>query len=464
MNVFRQFPIATAAAAAAWARALALGAGLLVWATAGALGMRPVAMVVGNGAYQAGPLKFAVADATKFAETLRDQNVFVREYSDTDYARLRGALEALGRDVDPQGIAIFYFSGYALSYQGKNYLLPRDASGGSIEAVVAHCLALDDVLKTLSQSPARASIVLLDCLAPSPFYEQLAGVEPGLAAVEPPEGVLIGYAAQPGSYFLDPAPSLFAEHLTRQLGSRKLPITEALRRARQHVRQLTSGQQVPWIVHGLEEEVFLTSQSESAGYFGAPIDPQTKPAEPGSGITAMPAEALSTQQASPQPDASPPPPPFELKSTGALWEKAFRASPGLLDLPDGGQNYAHPSVQAPPVGPRVAGAKVPVEGYLRTREGVFWLTREAADQYAGGQEPAWLLLNGMSGDESAIFAHLEKSPPVESGPPPFARYVQGSAGFVYSPFAGASGVVDVRGFQPGDEVKCPYTGRLFRVP
>lgn len=426
--------------------------------------MRPVAMVVGNGGYQAGPLKFAVADATKVADTLRDQNVFVREYADTNYSRLKGALEALGRDVDPQGIAVFYFSGYALSYQGRNYLLPRDAAGGSIEAVAAHCLALDDVMKTLADSPARASIVLLDCLAPSPFYEQLAGVEPGLAPIEPPERVLLGYAAQPGSYFLDQAPSLFAEHLTRQLGNRKLPVTEALRRTRQHVRQLTSGQQVPWIVHGLTEEVFLTSREDLSGYFGGPIDPQTKPAEPGSGITAVPAEALSTQQAGPQPDAPPPPPAFELKSTGALWEKAFRASPGLLDLPNGGLNYSHPSIQSAQVGGRVAGAKIPVEGYLRTREGVFWLTREAADLYASGKEPVWLLLNGMAGDESAIFAHLEKSPPLESGPPPFARYVPGSAGFVHSPFAGASGVVDVRGFQPGDEVKCPYTGRLFRVP
>jgi hypothetical protein len=437
---------------------------LLLAGVASAAAMRPVAMVVGTGEYQAGPVKFAVADAAKVADCLRDQNVFVREYANSDFNRLRGALEALGRDVAPQGIAVFYFNGYALNYQGKNYLLPRDASGGSIEAVVARCLPLDDVLKVLEASPARAAIVLLDCLAPSPFYEQLAGVEPGLAPVDPPEGILVGYAAQPGSYFLEQAPSLFAEHLVRQLAGRKLPVTEALRRMRQRVRQLTSGQQVPWIVHGLEEEVFLSPQDPDGKYFGAPIDPQRSPAEPGVGVTAVPAEALSTQQAGPQTDAEPPPPPFELKNTGALWEKAFRASPGLLDLPDGAQNYAHPSTQAQTVGARIAGARVPVEGYLRTREGVFWLTRESAEQYNAGKEPAWLLLSGMSGDESAIFAHLEKSPPLESGPPPFARYVPGSAGFVYSPFAGTAGVVDVRGFQPGDEVKCPYTGRLFRVP
>lgn len=421
--------------------------------------MRPVAMVVGNGAFQAGPLKFAAPDAAKLADTLRDQNVFVREYADADYNRLRGALEALGRDIDPQGIAIFYFNGYALSYQGRNYLLPRDAEGGTLEAVISRSLPLDDVIKLLAESQARASFILLDCLAPSPFYEQLEGIEAGLAPVEPPPKVLVGFAGQPGSFFLEQAPSLFTDHLGRQLQDRALPVTEALRRMRQRVRQLTEGQQVPWIVHGLEEEVFLTPQGQT-GHFGAKMDPQWKPAEPGQGISAIPQENPAS---SPQPDV-PQPAPFELRNSGALWEKAFRASPGNLDLPDGGTYYAQPSVQAEQKGGRMKGSRVKVEGYLRTREGVFWLTDEAAADYQAGREPIWLLLSGMSADESAIFAHLEKSPPMESGPPPFARYVQGSAGFVYSPFAGSRGMVDVRGYRPGDEVKCPYTGRIFRVP
>ena len=46
---------------------------------------------------------------------------------------------------------------------------------------------------------------------------------------------------------------------------------------------------------------------------------------------------------------------------------------------------------------------------------------------------------------------------------PTASSVEGKPGFVKSPFGG-SGIVDVRGYPPGTEVKDPYTGKVFLVP
>ncbi|MFN0080685.1 MAG: hypothetical protein ACKVY0_29805 [Prosthecobacter sp.] len=47
---------------------------------------------------------------------------------------------------------------------------------------------------------------------------------------------------------------------------------------------------------------------------------------------------------------------------------------------------------------------------------------------------------------------------------PYGAPIAGRPGFVNSPFAAKHQLVDVTGLPVGMEVKCPYTGKLFRVP
>jgi hypothetical protein len=55
-------------------------------------------------------------------------------------------------------------------------------------------------------------------------------------------------------------------------------------------------------------------------------------------------------------------------------------------------------------------------------------------------------------------------PPPETGNLPYAKAVPGKPGFVFSPYDGKGGYIDVRGFPPGTEVKDPYSGKSFLVP
>lgn len=47
---------------------------------------------------------------------------------------------------------------------------------------------------------------------------------------------------------------------------------------------------------------------------------------------------------------------------------------------------------------------------------------------------------------------------------PYGTPVAGKPGFVTSPHAPYAGYVDVRGFPPNQEVKDPYSGKIFLVP
>jgi len=71
--------------------------------------------------------------------------------------------------------------------------------------------------------------------------------------------------------------------------------------------------------------------------------------------------------------------------------------------------------------------------------------------------------------EPSQAATTPKSPKPEADKPsmetlPYGTPVTGRPGMVNSPFAEKQQLVDVTGMAPGEAVKDPYTGKLFRVP
>lgn len=78
------------------------------------------------------------------------------------------------------------------------------------------------------------------------------------------------------------------------------------------------------------------------------------------------------------------------------------------------------------------------------------------------QTPAGSLFNSAPQKKIDTAAVTPKSTPARDIP--YGVPIPGRPGFVNSPFAAKHQLVDVTGLPPGMEVKCPYTGKLFRVP
>jgi Caspase domain len=88
---------------------------------------RRTALVIGNAAYRAAPLRNAVNDATDMASTLRQLGFNVVELHDAGHQQMEEGVEQFTRQLGRGGMGLFYFSGHGVQVNGQNYLIPVDA-------------------------------------------------------------------------------------------------------------------------------------------------------------------------------------------------------------------------------------------------------------------------------------------------------------------------------------------------
>lgn len=264
--------------------ALAVTFGAVASQALAAVDERRVALVFGNQAYRyAGELSQTVHDANEMARVLTDVGFDVMLVLDADRRGMQQALNQFRRETRDADVALVYYSGHGMEFDGENYLAPVSARLGDRRTVDAEFISLSEVMDTVENGGAAFNMVILDACRNNPFAEQAgttrsgATASPGLAPVEAPLGMVVAYATSPGNYSWEGGDgfdnSYFTEALVQNIEREGLELSQVLRETRRMVVEWTDGEQVPWEHSAMIGEFYFRPAGEAFVDQGQTIDP-----------------------------------------------------------------------------------------------------------------------------------------------------------------------------------------------
>jgi hypothetical protein len=225
-----------------------------------------LALVIGNGAYQnMDPLRNPPNDVTLIAASLEDVGFAVRLLVDITRRQMDAAVEEFALQLDEAGrkaVGLFYYAGHAVSYGGRNWLLPVNANISQAADIEYESISSGWVLGLMEGARNATDIMVLDSCRDSPFRGfSLSGTRSlsrGLVTMDAPSGSFIAYSTAPGQVAYDgtgdysPFAAAFATEIKRPDFSIGDMMIEVTRRVKQSTRDLGPVEQVPWTHSSLD--------------------------------------------------------------------------------------------------------------------------------------------------------------------------------------------------------------------
>jgi len=225
-----------------------------------AMGHGPrVALVIGNGAYPAAPLRNPVHDARAMAAKLKELGFEVVLRENLAQNQIGATLRDFRTRLAPGAEAVFFYAGHGLQVNGVNYLPAVDADITGEEDVPTQSIDVNKVLELMEAQKTRLNLVFLDACRNNPFTRGFRSTGGGLARVSPPAGTILSFATRPGSLAADGDGDhgLYTENLLQAMGEPGLIIEQALKRVYAGVRRASKGRQEPWQEGGLEGDFYF---------------------------------------------------------------------------------------------------------------------------------------------------------------------------------------------------------------
>lgn len=247
-----------------------------------------IALVIGNSDYRnVGKLPNPVNDAADMAESLTRLGFNVKHLSNVDYDSFRHALIEFGNAAKTADKAVIFYAGHGVEIDGKNWLIPVDATIKSAVDIYAEAINLETLID-ISIYPKILGLVILDACRNDPFAAvtasagrslandgaggsrkkhakasaasaQVHGAARGLAPVEVNDNVLVAFAAAAGTTASDGADrnSPYSGALLRYIEKPGLEINYLFRNVHDDVLNETKTQS-PTVYGTLSrEEIYL---------------------------------------------------------------------------------------------------------------------------------------------------------------------------------------------------------------
>ncbi len=222
-------------------------------------GERRIALIIGNSAYKASPLKNPVNDARAISKALSATGFDVTVLEDASQATMRRAMRSFGDELQRGGVGLFYYAGHGMQVRGKNYLIPVNADIQREDEVEDQAVDANVILAKMDSAKNSLNLMILDACRNNPFARSFRSAAQGLAQMDAPSGTLIAFATAPGSVAADGegANGLYTKHLLANLAKPGLPVEQLFKEVRIGVTKETGDRQVPWESSSLKGNFFF---------------------------------------------------------------------------------------------------------------------------------------------------------------------------------------------------------------
>jgi osmotically-inducible protein OsmY len=209
---------------------------------------RRLALVIGNATYKNSPLRNPTNDADLISGALSSSGFIVSRYDNLTYAKMREVVRAFGEKLNRGDVGLFYFSGHAVQYRGKNYLLPINEDLKHADEIPSTAMDIDFVLAKMETAKNDLNIVILDACRTNPLGSETRNLDRGLTTISAAKGTFIAFATSPGNVALDGSGSNspYTKNLAQAIRKGGLTLEQVFKETRSNVISETNSQQVPW--------------------------------------------------------------------------------------------------------------------------------------------------------------------------------------------------------------------------